>query len=175
MSIERKVDAWGRVTINTEQAFEFLLQGGDLSEVFIEPDAECERYNRLCRENDKLAYLLSPPPEPTRSPEEEHAERAATWLIPEAIRSIDVREFLLSMCVTPEQSARVNEEMDLFEARGLIPVLRLMIHLVDRFREKGVVWGVGRGSSVASYCLYLIGINRIDPMRYGLEIGEFLR
>jgi DNA polymerase III alpha subunit len=37
------------------------------------------------------------------------------------------------------------------------------------------VWGVGRGSSVASYVLFLIGVHRIDSMKYNLDYKEFLR
>ena len=35
--------------------------------------------------------------------------------------------------------------------------------------------GVGRGSSVASYILYLIGVHRIDSIKYNLDWKEFLR
>jgi DNA polymerase III alpha subunit len=34
---------------------------------------------------------------------------------------------------------------------------------------------VGRGSSVASYVLYLLGVHRIDSMFYDLDPSEFLR
>ncbi len=42
-------------------------------------------------------------------------------------------------------------------------------------RDNEVIWGVGRGSSVASYVLYLIGIHKVDSMYYDLPINEFLR
>jgi DNA polymerase III alpha subunit len=54
-------------------------------------------------------------------------------------------------------------------------MLRLLFYLVDDFRERGVVWGVGRGSSVASYCLFLIGVHKIDAILYDLSIKEFLK
>ena len=44
-----------------------------------------------------------------------------------------------------------------------------MIFLVDTLRQNNVIWGVGRGSSVSSYVLYLIGINRINPMKFNLN------
>ena len=50
-----------------------------------------------------------------------------------------------------------------------------MIYLVDYMRKNKIVWGVGRGSSVASYVLYLIGVNKIDSIKYKLECQEFLR
>jgi len=47
--------------------------------------------------------------------------------------------------------------------------------MVDTFRKNNVVWGVGRGSSVSSYVLYLLGVHRVDSIKYKLNINEFLR
>lgn len=71
--------------------------------------------------------------------------------------------------------ARVWEELDEFKERGMHNLLRYMIYLVDFMRENNIVWGVGRGSSVSSYVLYLIGIHKVDSIKYGLDINEFLR
>ena len=70
---------------------------------------------------------------------------------------------------------RVKEELEAFKERGMEDLLRYMIYLVDFMRENDIVWGVGRGSSVASYVLYLIGVHRIDSIKYGLDWREFLR
>ena len=61
--------------------------------------------------------------------------------------------------------------------RGQIQLLfvKYLKYLVDTMRDNQVIWGVGRGSSVASYVLYLIGIHKIDSMYYDLPINEFLR
>ena len=70
----------------------------------------------------------------------------------------------------------LNEELcRAFTERGMLPLLRYMIYLVDFMRENDIVWGVGRGSSVASYVLYLIGVHRIDSIQYDLDWREFLR
>jgi hypothetical protein len=69
----------------------------------------------------------------------------------------------------------VCEEYVLFEERNMIPVLRHLIYMVQLLRQQGVLWGVGRGSSVSSYILFLIGINRIDPMKFNLDVSEFLK
>jgi DNA polymerase III alpha subunit len=50
-----------------------------------------------------------------------------------------------------------------------------MKYLVDTLRKNNVVWGVGRGSSVASYILYLIGVHKVDSIKYNLDINEFLK
>ena len=68
-----------------------------------------------------------------------------------------------------------DKDLTEFEKRGMSDLLRYMIYLVDFMRENNIVWGVGRGSSVASYILYLIGIHSVDSMKYNLDWREFLR
>jgi DNA polymerase III alpha subunit len=36
------------------------------------------------------------------------------------------------------------------------------------------VWGIGRGSSVSSYVLYVLGVHDVDSYAYDLDIGDFL-
>jgi DNA polymerase III alpha subunit len=71
--------------------------------------------------------------------------------------------------------ARVKTELILYKKLGLYKLLQFLIYLVDIMRENKIVWGVGRGSSVASYVLYLIGIHKINSLKYNLDINEFLR
>ena len=62
-----------------------------------------------------------------------------------------------------------------YEDRGMLNVLCYMVYLVDFMRENKIVWGVGRGSSVASYILYLIGVHKVNSIQYGLDFNEFMR
>ena len=75
----------------------------------------------------------------------------------------------------PEEMARVCEELHEYEKRGMFNLLKFLVYLVDIMRENNIVWGVGRGSSVASYVLYLIGIHKINSIQYGLDWHEFMR
>jgi len=70
---------------------------------------------------------------------------------------------------------RIWEELDAFKERDMDNLLRYMIYLVDFMRENDIVWGVGRGSSVASYVLYLIGVHKVNSIQFGLDWREFLR
>jgi DNA polymerase III alpha subunit len=63
----------------------------------------------------------------------------------------------------------------LYQERDLFDLLRYLVYLVDVMKDNNVIWGVGRGSSVASYVLYLLGVHRIDSMFYDLDVREFLR
>ena len=150
------------------------MRGLDLTTLLIEETAAITQYNQACREHDKTAVVI-PPISPSDSPESDTARRIATWFVPEEFQTIAVREQLLAMCEREAETIRVNQEMDMFEARGLVPVLRLMFFLVDHCRKHGILWGVGRGSSVASYCLFLIGVHKCDSLHYNLDITEFLR
>jgi len=63
----------------------------------------------------------------------------------------------------------------LFQERDMFVLLRYLKYLVDTMRENNIVWGVGRGSSVASFVLFLLGIHRINSLYYDLSIDEFLK
>ena len=81
----------------------------------------------------------------------------------------------MDKCQNDEEKMRVQTEYALFEQKKFVRVLQFLIYFIDTLRAKNVVWGVGRGSSVASFCLFLIGVLKINPMLYGLDIREFLR
>jgi len=88
---------------------------------------------------------------------------------------MDIAKWIIKQCKTQPELQRVGEELLLFQERGLFDLLKYLKYLVDTMRDNGVIWGVGRGSSVASYVLYLIGIHKVDSMYYDLPITEFLR
>ncbi len=67
------------------------------------------------------------------------------------------------------------KELDIYQERNLFDLLRYLKYLVDTLRKNNVVWGVGRGSSVASYVLFLLGVHKIDSLYYNLDVEEFLK
>ena len=97
------------------------------------------------------------------------------WHIPESYAGIDVKAYLLERCGTEAERERVEAEYQLFEAKKFTKVLQFLIYFVDTLRANNVVWGVGRGSSVSSFCLFLIGVHKINPLLYDLDYREFLR
>jgi DNA polymerase III alpha subunit len=100
------------------------------------------------------------------------------WFMPDEYKDINVYEYVLGKAETPcpqHVQDRIWEELDAFRERGMKDLLRYMIYLVDYMREHNIVWGVGRGSSVASYVLYLIGVHKINSIQYDLDWREFLR
>jgi DNA polymerase III alpha subunit len=98
-----------------------------------------------------------------------------SWHMPDEYKHMDIAEYILSMCDSDAQLQRCGQELLLFQERNLFDLLRYLKYLVDTLRTNHMIWGVGRGSSVASYVLYLLGVHRIDSMFYDLDAREFLR
>lgn len=96
------------------------------------------------------------------------------WFIPKDYCP-DLTVMLYDMCETDEQKDRVSQELELFIKHGMYDVLHVMKYIVDTLRANNIVWGVGRGSSVASYVLHLIGVHKIDSVKYKLPIEEFFK
>ena len=97
------------------------------------------------------------------------------WFMPDEYKALDVQDWVLNKCTTDKEIARASNELVEFNKRDMNNLLRYMIYLVDYMRENNIVWGVGRGSSVASYVLYLIGVHKINSIQFDLDWREFLR
>jgi DNA polymerase III alpha subunit len=97
------------------------------------------------------------------------------WSMPEEYRNMDIAQWLLDQCQTQEELQRVGKELLLYQERDLFLLLKQLKYIVDTWRANNILWGVGRGSSVASYVLYLLGVHRINSMYYDLDVEEFLR
>ena len=97
------------------------------------------------------------------------------WHMPADSLAFALEHWIIMQCTTDEQLERVDKELQLYKERDLLLLLRFLKYMVDTFRKHNIVWGVGRGSSVASYVLFLIGVHKVDSLKYGLDIEEFLR
>lgn len=99
----------------------------------------------------------------------------SNWHMPDEYKVLDVAAYVLGLCTEDYQLQRVGQELLLYQERNLFDLLRYMKYLVDTLRKNNIVWGVGRGSSVASYVLFLLGVHKIDSIYYQLDIVEFLK
>jgi len=96
------------------------------------------------------------------------------WFIPREYQDMDIEGFLVNQC--PEENYdRLIKEINLYKENNLLSVLKTVKYIVDTLRKNNIVWGVGRGSSVASYVLFLIGVHKIDSVKYNLPIEEFFK
>lgn len=99
----------------------------------------------------------------------------SNWYMPDEYKNLDIVEYIYSLCKTPEEVERVDYEISLYKKHNLITLLRFLKFLVDEMRSNNILWGVGRGSSVSSYCLFLLGIHKVNSIKYKLNIEEFLK
>ena len=130
--------------------------------------------NCVANPNDIVQYLQRVDQERLDYPLTKLQVDKSNWFIPNEYKQLDIEEFLVTQC--PEQNyTRLIEELALFKQNNMIPVLKTMKYVVDTLRANNIVWGVGRGSSVSSYVLYLIGIHKIDSVKYALPIDEFFK
>ena len=99
----------------------------------------------------------------------------SNWLMPEQYKTMDIAQYVLNQCQGEAELQRAGEELLLFQERDMFVLLRYLKYLVDIMRKNNIIWGVGRGSSVASFVLFLLGIHRINSLYYDLSIDEFLK
>jgi len=101
--------------------------------------------------------------------------RSNEWFMPEEYKNFDIAKWILEQCKTDEELQRAGEELIMFQERDMFILLQYLKYLVDTMRKHNIVWGVGRGSSIASFVLYLIGVHRINSLYYQISINEFLK
>jgi DNA polymerase III alpha subunit len=97
------------------------------------------------------------------------------WLMPESYKQLDIAKYVLDLCQSNDELQRVGQELLMYQERDMFDMLRYLKYLVDTMRQNNIVWGVGRGSSVASFVLFLLGVHRINSLYYDLSIDEFLK
>jgi DNA polymerase III alpha subunit len=146
-----------------EQLIEGVLRHGpDILAKCLADSAELTQY----LERLDIEHLNYPRPKQTID--------VANWHLPKEYQELNITEFLIQNSPSINHQ-RVIQEIKLFEKHNMIPVLRTMKYVVDTLRANNVVWGVGRGSSVASYVLHIIGVHKIDSIKYNIPIEEFFK
>jgi DNA polymerase III alpha subunit len=133
-----------------------------------------DRTDAIKQLEDQIGFKFIAPYETHPIVEDYDKACQQVWFMPEDYCP-NLVEMLYGMCTTTEQTNRVSEELEAFIAHGMMDLLYYLKYLVDTLEENQILWGVGRGSSVASYVLYLIGVHKIDSLAYNLDWREFLR
>ena len=97
------------------------------------------------------------------------------WYMPDFYKEFDIINYILDQCKTNEELDRCGEELILYQKHNLIDLLKYLKYLVDTMEYNNIIWGVGRGSSVASFVLYLLKIHKVNSLKYDLPIEEFFK
>lgn len=167
------IDDWGRIVVDCDTALELLLSGQDLNLVNIEDSPELQQFNAMCQHFDKSEEIINPVVTPEMSAQQYHAIRSQKWLFD--TNDNDLWDHLLEKCENQEERDRFVYEFEEFASRGMLPVLSHLHLMIQKIDDAGIVRGVGRGSSVASFILFLMGVHFINPLLYNLDINEFLK
>lgn len=168
------VDELGVVFFSSDEVAELLYKDPTL-------DLRNFKVKDAARFNNSVAELFADMPalEQYRyaalSVDEFDDRNQSDWFMPEEYKNLDIAHHILSLCTTDAELQRVGEELLLYQERELFDLLRFLKYFVDTMRKNNILWGVGRGSSVSSYVLYLLGVHKINSMYYDLDIAEFLK
>ena len=149
-----------------------VLTGKQFDTVIMDDIEPINTYNEWCQTFD-LDRIISASYENNSDTYVE--ECLNKWNMPSEYYDINIQEWLMERCSSAQQRDRVYKELIEYDKRGMIIVLKFLLYLANICEQHNIVLGVGRGSSVDSYCLYLLGIHRIDSIKYELDIKEFLK
>ena len=169
-----KYDQYGQTYTTSNELCDLLYKNPtlDISRFQVEDSLE---YNRSVAELHAELDLLDSYHSINQTVEEFDRVLQANWRMPKEYKDMDIAEYVLGLCRANHELQRVGQELLLYQERDLFDLLRYLKYLVDTLRKNNVVWGVGRGSSVASYVLFLLGVHKIDSLYYNLDIEEFLK
>jgi DNA polymerase III alpha subunit len=165
---------FGELVYSESDVCDLLMQGQntiDLKNLIVNNTVDLAR----------LPDILDPVPEFVTEQDhnvtvaEFHAQQQSNWRMPDDYKNVDIAEHILNLCVNQDELQRCGTELLMYQERDLFDLLRYLRYLVDVMQKNQIIWGVGRGSSVASYVLYKLGVHRIDSMYYDLDPAEFLR
>lgn len=169
-----KTNQYGEIIYNESDLVDMIMRGStveQLSGMLVEQDVNLSAASAYLQQVPKLIeYVFT-----DMSVEQFDTIKQNAWYMPEEYKNLDIAEHILGLCDSDVQLQRCGQELLLFQERNLFDLLRYLKYLVDTLRANHMIWGVGRGSSVASYVLYLLGVHRIDAMFYDLDVQEFLR
>jgi DNA polymerase III alpha subunit len=169
-----KTDQYGQIIYNESDLVSMIMSGATiegLQGMLIEPGVNLETASAYLEQVPELVeYAFT-----DMTVAEFDQMKQNSWHMPDEYKNLDIAEYILSLCDSDARLQRCGEELLLFQERNLFDLLRYLKYLVDTLRANNMIWGVGRGSSVASYVLYLLGVHRIDSMFYDLDPTEFLR
>lgn len=171
------VDTYGQMVLDEQDIMDLMMRGRDITHmrsVLVDPSVDLQSLVQAVEDPGQLLTWTFPEGSDIAVPEFDHIQQGH-WFMPDHYKEIDVAAHVLGLCEDQHQLQRCGQELMMYQDRDLFDLLRYLIYLVDVMRDNHVIWGVGRGSSVASYVLYKIGVHRIDSLYYDLDPGEFLR
>jgi DNA polymerase III alpha subunit len=166
-------DKYGQIVLNEDDLINLVLEGKSIpSNILADFKIDLTSAALIL---DNIPTFIEYNEVATESVEEFDHRCQSNWYMPDEYKNLDIAAHILNLCNSQAQLQRCGEELLLYQERNLFDLLRYLVFLVDTLREHNFIWGVGRGSSVSSYVLYLLGIHKIDSLFYDLDPKDFLR
>ena len=168
---------YGEIILGERDLMDLVMQGHavwNMERVVVDNDVDLERAILTIEAPSAMVQWTFPEASDIAVPDWDHA-RQQNWHMPDSYKSMDIAAYVLDLCESDVELQRCGQELMMYQERGLMDLLRYLKYLVDVMQENRVIWGVGRGSSVASYVLYKLGVHRINSLYYELDPAEFLR
>jgi DNA polymerase III alpha subunit len=169
-----KQNKFGQMIFSESDVFDLVMQAQyleNLEQIIVDNTVNIDGFKQLEISGPGLETAV----DSDMSVEQWHKLQQSNWHMPENYKNLDIADHVLSLCQNQEQLQRCGQELLLYQERELFDLLRYLVYLVDVMKSNNIIWGVGRGSSVASYVLYKLEVHRIDSMYYDLDPLEFLR
>ena len=167
-------DDYGQLIFDDKDLCNLIMQGKDLESlkgVIVDDSVDSDNIANIT--NSAINFIEHE--ESDKTVQEFDEECQSNWHMPAEYKNLDIAEYVLSLCDSQAELQRCGHELLLFQQKNLFELLCYLKYLVDTMKENNIIWGIGRGSSVASYVLYKLGVHGIDSMYYDLEPEEFLR
>ena len=165
---------YGEPIVNCNDLIELVYQGYDVNKVKVNDD-RVEKYNTIVEELALDWPSLQKLTDIDITVEDYDRALQSDWYMPDEYKQMNVEDHIRSLAKTQEEKIRVEEELILYRKYNVLNVLKFLVYLIETMRDNNIVWGVGRGSSVSSYVLYLLGVHKVDSIKYGLDITDFLK
>jgi|Laugresubdmm15sn_1035100.scaffolds.fasta_scaffold02206_5 DNA polymerase III alpha subunit len=168
-----RLDKYSNPVFNEQDLFDALYQGHQFN---VYDTMLVERNDNVKQLETQLGFKFLDPYETHFEIADYDSACQSNWLMPDEYKTLDIEAWLFEQSPPwdPEHT-RVTEELNAYKERNMLNLLRWLKYFVDTCSKEGVVWGIGRGSSVASYILFLIGVHNVDSIKYNLDWREFLR
>lgn len=172
------VNEYGAVTFNSLEALDSIYNLNSDIINFLDDQKEIEKYNEFCSTFD--IPQLDMPQKISEDIFEYHKRLSSNWNMPQEYKDINIEEHLtqklIDLKLTEAHYIQIlADEINEYKNRNMLDLLKFLKYMMDICTQNDIVTGVGRGSSVASLVLYLLGIHVIDPIKYNLDYKEFLR
>jgi DNA polymerase III alpha subunit len=167
----------GQIVLNSNDCMELVYSDYNMDNIIVNVDYDIDLFNKYTHIMNNNWPVLKANETVELDIIEFDKLNQTKWFMPDEYKDLDIVNYLMEKAKTQTHTIhqlRTKAELTVYKERGLLDLLRFLVYFVETMRKYNIVWGVGRGSSVASYVLYLIGIHKVDSIKYELNFNEFL-